>query len=903
MHIAFPFSQAHGMRLNNTLKFLVSLMLFCCIVPEAQALTSDVPRILVINSYNYGYDWSDGELAGLQESFEGRHREFQLFVEYLDTKRFHRKEHFPAMANLLEEKYASQEIDVLVAMDNAALEFASQYRNRLFLGVPLIFCGVNNFQPEMIEGQSQITGIAERHDPEGTLNLALKLLPKTHRVIVLHDYTDTGQAMRKELENIADHFPNIEFRFLEEAPIETTVSRLKKLSDGEIVLILTYSLEQGGRTFANWELAKLVSQNTQVPVFGLLAELLGHGVVGGMMLEGKDQGHRIAGVALRILAGTPATDIPVQLSNMSRPMFDYAVMRQFKIGAERLPSGAQIIHQPDTSNAVDKKAFWLLFGATLFIATSISIIFGNIRGRQKAEMDRKESEARFRLLVEQAPEAILIHDVDADRFIDCNPKAAKLFGCTSKEVMRHGPQQFYVPRQPDGKPIPESMHDNVERALAGEEVRFERTVLNGRNEKIYCEVTLVKFPSKESRLLRASYTDVTERKKMESQLIQADKMRAIGELSSGIAHDFNNQLSGILGHAELLLNRLEPGKLSDFAQNIKNSAQSAADLTRKLLSFSYKTEHLQVPVDIHTSLKETISVLKRSLDKRIRLVQHLDAIERTVLGDSSQLQNAFLNIAINARDAMPEGGELVIATEEVVLDTTSSRNFVQEPNPGRYLKISLSDTGCGMDKKLQSRIFEPFYTTKEAGQGTGLGLASVYGTVVGHKGHISVYSEVGQGTTFHLYLPLADQVEIADAAKDSAEPVKGSGTILFVDDEEMICQLAAEMLRSLGYQVVVCRSGAEGIRRYQEQAGEIDLAIIDMVMPGMDGHETIKALQKIDPMVKILLASGHSLNSRAQGIIADGVLAFISKPFNYLELSDKVAAALAPQQDSGTIPA
>ncbi|MHC4872750.1 MAG: PAS domain S-box protein [Planctomycetota bacterium] len=392
--------------------------------------------------------------------------------------------------------------------------------------------------------------------------------------------------------------------------------------------------------------------------------------------------------------------------------------------------------------------------------------------------------------------------------------------------------------------------------------------------------------------IMGTFQDITERSIMEEQLRQSEKMNAIGQLAGGIAHDFNNQLSGVLGYADMLETRLEDEKLSKYAANIKKGAKRAAELTAQLLAFSRKGKNLSISVNIHKVIAEVIDILEHTIDKRISMQQTLKALPAATTGDPNQLQSAIFNIALNARDAMPRGGELIFETDLAELDESFCKDHPYEICTGTYLKISITDNGEGMDAETQKHIFEPFYTKKEQGKGTGMGLASVYGTIRNHNGAISVCSEVGHGTTFNIYLPLADEARDEQEGTGSSAPTTGTARILLVDDEEVVRDIATDMLKELGYKVTVCNDGKEAVEHYEKAWKEIDLVLLDMVMPELGGHDTFAAMKKINPDIRVILSSGYSIDGEAQQILDDGVMAFVGKPFEQTELSEKVAQVL-----------
>lgn len=323
------------------------------------------------------------------------------------------------------------------------------------------------------------------------------------------------------------------------------------------------------------------------------------------------------------------------------------------------------------------------------------------------------------------------------------------------------------------------------------------------------------------------------------------------------------------------------------------AAQRSADLTAKLLAFARKGKFRAAPVNMHGLIAEVVGIMERSIDRRIHVEQLLRAHPSVTVGDPTLLQNAILNIALNARDAMGGAGTLSVATDVTFLDAPYCDQSPFELKPGRFLQIRVSDTGSGMDSRTVARIFEPFFTTKERGQGTGMGLAAVYGTIKTHHGAIDVESELGKGTTFILYLPLVETEAPELSSNDELVRATGSANILFVDDEDMLCDMVAEMLGELGYTVTVCHNGSDAVQHYRRTWKDIDLVILDMVMPVMAGGEAFDHMKEINPDIQAIIASGFSIEREARRMLEDGAAGFIQKPFCRAELSQKVAQVLA----------
>jgi PAS domain S-box-containing protein len=387
--------------------------------------------------------------------------------------------------------------------------------------------------------------------------------------------------------------------------------------------------------------------------------------------------------------------------------------------------------------------------------------------------------------------------------------------------------------------------------------------------------------------------DVSERRQLEIQLRQSQKMQAIGQLAGGVAHDFNNLLTVVKGHIELILTNL-PVNDPLFARldQVQKAANRASSLTRQLLAFS-RLQVLQPQIlDLNGIVSGMIQMLSRIIGENIELIFRPGGILGRVKADAGQLEQVLLNLVVNARDAMPNGGQLTIETENVELDDSYGQNHAVI-KPGPYVMLAVSDTGCGMDPATQARIFEPFFTTKEPGKGTGLGLATVYGVVKQSEGYIWVYSEPGQGTTFKIYLPLAaDVVEPAKPQPATPAVVRGSETILLVEDEESVRSLVADFLKSTGHTVLEASEGEEAIGLAESQGNRIDLLISDVVMPKMSGRELWNELRKRLPTLKVLFISGYTDDSVVRHGVIDGDVAFLQKPFTMRALAAKIREAL-----------
>jgi signal transduction histidine kinase/CheY-like chemotaxis protein len=393
-------------------------------------------------------------------------------------------------------------------------------------------------------------------------------------------------------------------------------------------------------------------------------------------------------------------------------------------------------------------------------------------------------------------------------------------------------------------------------------------------------------------LMRCVVRDITEKKKLEQKIMQAQKIDSIGNLAGGVAHDFNNILASILGSASIMRRRMkEDDKWFPFVEIIETAAKRGASLTRQLLTFARRSNVEIHPVDIHAILTETIHLFERSVSPNITIVQSFTPEIAIVNGDEGQIQQAMLNIFINARDAMPNGGTLTIETSPVHYSEHDHSTMSGETRSGSYITIKVVDSGIGMSKEVQQRMFEPFFTTKEQGKGTGLGLSVVYGVVNGHGGYISVQSEPGKGTTFSILLPKLPETFTSRTVRSSKKIVGGKESILVVDDEESVCSTISAMLADLGYSVQSARSGKEALTILAKRK-KIDLVLLDMTMPEMGGKEVFQKIRRLKSRARVIISSGYSDSILGEDTFAENVDGFLQKPYRIEDLSKKIRDVL-----------
>ncbi len=502
----------------------------------------------------------------------------------------------------------------------------------------------------------------------------------------------------------------------------------------------------------------------------------------------------------------------------------------------------------------------------------------------------KESQENLAITLDSIGEAVIATD-SAGRITRLNPVAEKLTGWNASQAIGSPLSQvFHIT---DTQP-PNSMESPLKSLLiAGKKTTLpKRTMLISKDNtqrKIAVNTSPMRDKQDDVIGVVLVFQDITEQQKLEDQLRQSRKMEAIGQLAGGVAHDFNNMLAGIIGAADILALKLKDNKnLKKYTAMIQDAGNRAAELTQKLLDFSRGTTADHCFVDMHRLADEACRILERSTDKRIRIRKNFTAACSAIFGDPAQIENTILNLGINARDAMPNGGTLTVSTSNVVLDQNYCNNAASPLKPGPYIEVKVADTGTGISRDIQEHIFEPFFTTKEPGKGTGLGLASVYSAVRNNQGDILLHSEVDIGTVFTIYLPVSQDAQIKRENLEKEEIVYGTGCILVVDDEAIIRNMTEAILTDLGYEVLLAADGVEAVKVYQAERSRIHLVLMDIVMPRMNGRDAYEAIKKIDPKVKVLMTSGFNSTPPLPDPKTTSLPDFIRKPFRRGEFSRRI---------------
>jgi PAS domain S-box-containing protein len=509
--------------------------------------------------------------------------------------------------------------------------------------------------------------------------------------------------------------------------------------------------------------------------------------------------------------------------------------------------------------------------------------------RKKAEAALKESEGHFRSILEDSVDPIVVFDNKGNATYT-NPAFNDLFDWAHEELS--GEKSPF---------IPESYRKEARKAFLtvldkGKIGAFETQRFTKSGDLVDVSLSASAMKGQDGRIngVAVSLRNITESKKLESQLRQAQKMEALGTLAGGIAHDFNNILAAIMGYAEVGLahSKKEESTLKTL-EGILAAARHGTGLVQQILAFSRKTKTELTPINLADVISEAVPIIERTIPKMISVDLHLDRDIRPVNADSNQIEQIVLNLASNAKDAMPQGGNLSLKLENVNFEQ-DRKDAPAEDIIGDYVLLSVSDTGVGIDEKTLEHIFDPFFTRKDVGRGTGLGLASVYGIVMNHKGRITCESEPGKGSVFKIFLPaLAGEIELVKTAKSKDLEVRGGHeTVLFVDDEKALREIGKNILSSSGYKVVTAENGEKALELFKKKQADFDMIILDVSMPGMGGDKCLKELVKLDPNVKVLIATGYALGKELSETLSAGAAGYIAKPFNMNNLLRKVREVL-----------
>ena len=515
----------------------------------------------------------------------------------------------------------------------------------------------------------------------------------------------------------------------------------------------------------------------------------------------------------------------------------------------------------------------------------------DITNRKGMEEALRESEEKYRITLQSIPDSVCITRQKDGLYFYANDGFSQLSGYSREDTVGKTSLDLNLfPNPTDRDEFIKILKEKGE--LHGFELQYRKkdgtifdALISARPLKYGEEDCLVAVVKDITPIKKAEQ----EKAKLQVQFEHAQRMESIGTLAGGLAHNFNNLLMSIIGNASIVLLDLNPDHPHyKNLKNIEKNVKSGSQVTKQLLGYAREGRYEVKPISLNQLVKEASNTFGTTR-KEIRVHQELAESLFGINADQGQIEQVLMNLYVNAADAMPEGGDLFLKTMNITDKDMADKQY--DPKPGNYVLLTVRDTGVGMDEKTMERIFDPFFTTKSLAEGTGLGLASVYGIIKAHGGYIDVDSEEGKGTTFEIYLPASEE-KVTEEKMLTDEIMKGKGTVLLVDDEEIVLDAGEQMLRKLGYEVLLAKSGQEALELYKKNQDRIDLVLLDMVMPGVGGGKTYDRLKEINPKIKVLLSSGYSIDGQAKEIMKRGCDGFIQKPFNLGQLSQSIRKIL-----------
>ena len=820
-------------------------------------------RILLLHSYHPGFYWTDNLTEGVQEALAGA--DIDLVVEYMDTKRHDPAKLTPRLAGLYQQKYAGSKFDVVVAADNNALNFMREHRRQIFGNPPVVFCGINTRSETLPPVDPGMTGIFEVIDIAGTLDMALALHPRASRVGVIVDDTETGKLNLRRLEALMPRYAGrIEFRILDQLEPDDLSQVSATATEADFMLHLNFNRDVEGRAIDEDTLVPLIVRAAGCPVYSMWEHRLEQGAAGGVVISGRAHGKVAGDVALDVIRGKSPEDIPPRSMASNVPMFRYAAFDTYGLSARDLPPDVVITGKP--LPFYQRRGKWVLDTAIVFafLAGVFFVLYVNVIRRQQAERSLAQSQSRYQNLFDSSHDGMVRVDMD-ERILDANPAFLRITGYARRDLDAMAFHDFFPGEADAGEwtllrnqLVEAGFVDNHERRIVRRDGSAATVMINGVTRH---------DDSGEAIGVWWNLRDISVHREMEEalhdseeQLAHSQKLEAVGRLAGGVAHDFNNLLTSILGYSQLAQQEL-PGNspVFDDIEEVIAAGERAKNLTGQLLAFAQKDETNIRPLDINTVVLGMDSLLRRTLGEDIEMVTVLEDDPATIEADHGQLEQIVMNLAVNARDAMPQGGTLRITTSNVELD----ENFVRKhagTAPGLYVKLTIADNGGGMSEDVRRNIFEPFFTTKEKGKGTGLGLSTVYGIIRRYCGFIVVESEPTAGARFDIYFAAVDSDTSSDGLpviiEDDAP--HGTETILVVEDEMSVLRMTTRMLQGAGYKVLTSGHGLDAITLTMNYTHPIHLVLSDVVMPKMSGPEMVRRLGSIRTDFDTLFMSGFT---------------------------------------------
>nr|WP_287410560.1 ABC transporter substrate binding protein [Pseudodesulfovibrio sp.] len=873
----------------NKLKWTLLILAIFWLLPGLAAAEKPKKSILYLNSYHHGYRWSDSILEGVRSVLDKSQYKIDLQIEYMDAKRYNYEDVTALFLRLYKEKFANKQFDAVMVSDNDAFTFASQYRDELFPGVPIIFSGVNDFKANDLK-QDNITGIVELFDMAKTLEVALKLHPEKKRMVVVGDSSTAGTTIKHQIEAVVPQFKDrLIVDYWIDMSMRTVLDRVSTLPKDTFLFAIPSYQVINGRFSTAQEVVESIYEYSSVPIYTCWEFLLGHGTVGGRMISGYLHGQTAAKVTLKVLSGIPADSIKVARTPMGEYLFDYNVMKRLKIQENQLPEGSRIINAPKAFYELPKELFWtIMISFALLLLILIFLIMGMLE-RRKVERKVKDQLAFQQTLMDTVPQLVSWKDVKG-RYLGTNRAFAEFFGMESSHSANRKTSRD-VMRDPDyidwavgaDKAVIHNQH-------AFRKVR--RKLLDANGDPAWIEVNKVPINDRSGQIVGVLSTaeNITKERNLEKQLLQSQKMEAIGTLAGGIAHDFNNILTSIINSTELAVGDIAPDTVTgkDLKRVLK-AARRGGRVVKQILAFSRPSTEGFRSTDVGAVITEVLGLMESSMPRNIEVRSTIASSLAHVHADPTQIHQVAMNLCTNSFHALREtGGRIDVRLDQADLaeDDADMLGLI----PGEYVRLVIEDNGPGIPPDILDKIFDPFFSTKDKTEGTGLGLAVVHGIVRSHKGGLQVTPRRGGGTAFFIYLPKCEENQALKGPAANTSSSVGAH-ILFVEDDHDQLHTTPRLLETMGCRVVALDNAEAAAAMVSNGPNSFDLVITDYDMPDVSGTQLAAQLADIEPNLPIILVSGREDAATAAAHLPN-IQRVVIKPYDKKDLSQAINSVL-----------
>lgn len=896
--------------------FLLGVLLqsFLCVHPVAAAgkaedgaIASSRPQrkssVLYLNSYHHGYRWSDDVLEGFLSVLNEGSGQLEMQIEYMDTKKYSLDKVEEKLFTLYQKKFSDKRFDVVVAADNNAVEFFRRHRDELFPNTPLVFCGINDYDLSLIEGIPH-TGVMENIHVRETLELALKLHPDKKRIVIVGDESATGGGIRRQIMKVMPEMQDrLKFEFWNKYEFEDILQRVETLSVDSIIYFIPLYVRMNGAYFTAEELMELVSSRRNIPLYSNWEFLLGHGTVGGKLLDGVEHGRNAAESTLRILNGERPETIPVQTDPEGSYIFDYLVLERMNINKGLLPEGSRFINAPKAFYELDKEVFWTIMISLVLLIIILVFLVRNIVKRRFVEKKIKDQLSFLEILLDTIPLLICWKDQD-QRYLGVNRSFMDFYKLGKAEGILDRTDSDISSLTKDEQFNQEiNMLDKTVIETKLPVMKHKTRLHDETGKQFWLEINKVPLRDEKGNVVGTLSTaeNITQRVSLEHQLIQSQKMEAIGTLAGGLAHDFNNILTSIINSAELVLDDVPADSMAyKDLKRVLTAAGRGAGVVKQILTFSRPSREGFMKTDISETFTEALNLLKTSFPGNIVLKLRIDAEDTTVFADPNQIHQVVMNLGTNAYQALREtGGTIEAVLDNLKLDEEEAG--VLDLQPGRYLRMSVADNGPGIPLEIMDKVFDPFFTTKDKHEGTGLGLSVVHGIIKSHKGAVRLKSKLGEHTSMDIFLPLCASAQVVGTIEAGA-PDMGWERVLFVEDDEDQLATTPRILESLGYQVTALKEPEKALDLLKDRPEDFDLLITDYDMPNMNGLELAVMIRIHMPDLPVIMISGREYAAKAVEK-DDNINDILMKPYNKHDISQAIRRVFSSKQDHEACPA